>query len=206
MRGKLAGSVFQRSNGGVQLRSKVSPRNTNTAAQQNIRRIMSTLSTSWGELSEDQRRSWFNNAGLSPLGFPLYMRRNEALLQAGLPIIDTFIRGTPPLNLLQEPIGHVGDPFGIAILVNVDAAPPGYTQVNKWSKWVPPSHSFVTRTRYNLDPANFQWDADASAYAFDPSAPDYPPAAGWHAVMAYGAVENASGVLSISNYLAFTAI
>ena len=169
---------------------------------------MSTLSTSWGELSEDQRRSWFNNAGLSvPLGFPLYVRRNEAV--AGWLAHHRYLRSRDPhlpLNLLQEPIGHMGDPFGIAILVNVDAAPPGYTQVNKWSKWVPPSHSFVTRTRYNLDPANFQWDADASAYAFEPSAPDYPPAAGWHAVMAYGAVENASGVLSISNYLAFTAI
>ncbi len=201
--GKLSGSVFQRSHGGPQLRAKVSPGNSQSGPQSALRASMASLSTSWGALTPAQRLTWINNAGGTPFGFTLYVKRNQTLFLAGLPIIDTFVRGLPPLNLLQQPLDSPSEPFNVAIEVNVSECPAGYTQVNRWSKWVPPGRSFISQTRFVLDPVNFVWDADASGYNFDPIAPDFPPGVGWHMVVAYGAVENASGVLSLSNYLAF---
>lgn len=201
--GKLAGSVFQRSHGGPQLRTKASPGNPNTGPQNRIRVALGSLSTSWGALSPAQRTTWYNGAGGTPFGFSVYVRRNQTLFLAGLPLIDTFVRGKPPLNLTQSAIGSPSEPFNVSILVNVDGAPSGYTQVNRWSKWVPPGRSFITKTQYVLDPANFSWDADASGYNFDPSTPEFPPGVGWSMRVAYGAVENASGVLSLSNFLTF---
>jgi hypothetical protein len=204
IRGKLAGSVFQRSFGGQQLRTKVSPGNPRTAAQSNLRVNMSSLSTSWGELTPAERTSWYNGAGGTPFGFNMYVKRNQVLFLAGLPLISTFVRGKPPLNLTQAVNGTIDVPFSVPILVNVDGPPSGYTQVNRWSKWVPPGRSFITKTQYVLDPANFQWDADASGYNFDPTTPEYPPGSGWQMRVAYGAVENVSGVLSLSNFLQLT--
>jgi hypothetical protein len=165
---------------------------------------MGSLSTSWGALTPAERLTWFNNAGMVPLGFPLYVKRNQALFLAGLPGISSFVRGLPPLNLLQAANSPAGSPFFVGIDVNVPTCPGGFTQVNLWSKWVPPGRSFISRTRFMLTTDNFHWDTDASAYAFDPDAPDFPPASGWHMKVAYGAVQNSSGVLSLSNYLEFT--
>jgi hypothetical protein len=201
--GKLAGSVFQHSHGGPQLRSKVSPGNPQSLPQSALRANMGSLSTSWGALTPAQRLTWFNNAGGTPFGFTLYVKRNQQLFIAGLPLIESFVRGLPPINLLQQPLDSPSAPFNVAIDVNVPTCPAGFTQVNYWSKWVPPGRSFISRTRFVLDPVNFVWDADSSGYNFDPAAPDFPPAPGWHMLVAYGAVENASGVLSLSNYLAF---
>jgi hypothetical protein len=204
IKGKLAGSVFQRSFGGAQLRTKVSPGNPQSIPQQQLRVNMASLSTLWGELSNAQRTTWYNGAGGTPFGFNMYVKRNQVLFLAGLPLISTFVRGKPPLNLTQAQNGTVTIPFSVPILVNVDSAPSGYTQVNRWSKWVPPGRSFITKTQYVLTPDNFSWDADASGYNFDPAAPDFPPGSGWKTRLAYGAVENASGVLSLSNFLEFS--
>jgi hypothetical protein len=201
--GRLAGSVFQRSNGGPQLRTKVSPRNQQSTSQSALRANLGSLSTSWGALTPAQRLTWFNNAGGTPFGFTLYVKRNQTLFLAGLPLITSFVHGKPPLNLLQAANSSPSEPFNVGIDVNVPTCPSGYTQVNRWSQWVPPGRSFITRTRFVLTIDNFAWDADASGYNFDPAAADFPPAPGWHMLVAYGAVENASGVLSLSNYLAF---
>lgn len=201
--GKLAGSVFQRSFGGAQLRTKVSPNNRSTQLQSAIRSNMRTLTSSWGSLTAEERVSWSSGGTPAARAFSLYIERNQNLFIAGLPGITTFVPPKPPLNLTQEALGSPSDPFSVSILVNVDSPPAGYTQVNRWSLWQPPGVTFASSLRNVLSVANFSWDADASGYNFDPTAADFPPGPGWHMRVAYGAIERASGFISLSNYLAF---
>lgn len=202
--GKLAGSVFQRSHGGPQLRTKVSPGNKQSQAQSAIRANMKHLTSSWGSLSAIQRRSWFTGLPPASSGFSLYVQRNQNLFIAGLPSIQTFLEGKPRLALTQTVSGTQHVPFQVPITPSLDELPSGYTQINRWSLWLPPGVRFASTLRNVLSIDNFNWDADTTGYAFDPAAADYPPAAGWSMRVAYGAIENASGVISLSNYLSFT--
>lgn len=201
--GKLAGSTFQRSIGGAQLRTGTSPRNPNTSQQQFIRVNMHSLAASWRALSVDARSSWGFAARTPSLGFSLYIQRNQQLVLAGLPPIPSFVLPNPPLVLTQVVLSGPGIPFNVQIEVNLPAAPPGYTQINRWSKWLPPGVTFTSTLQNVLNVANFAWDADASGYNFDPAAEDFPPGSGWSARMAYGAIENASGLISLSTFLDF---
>lgn len=202
--GKLAGSTFQRSTGGAQLRTGTAPRNPSSPSQQFIRVNMQALATFWRSLPAADRYTW-QAAAVSPgRGFSLFIQRNQHLAIAGLPLIPAFVLPLPPLYLTQVVLAGPGVPFNAQVEVNLPVAPPGYTQINRWSKWLPPGVTFTSTLQNVLNIANFTWDADASGYNFDPAAADFPPGSGWTARMAYGAIENASGVLSLSNYLDFT--
>ena len=59
--GKIGGQVVSSNRGGKYLRTKVTPSNPSTVAQQNARALLSSLSTQWADLTEAQRLS-FNSA------------------------------------------------------------------------------------------------------------------------------------------------
>jgi len=92
--GKINGWVASRNRGGAYFRTKVTPINPSTTAQQNARGILGSLSTQWSQLTEAQRLS-FNNAVAdfaktdifgdirNPSGINLYVKLNTNLINTG---------------------------------------------------------------------------------------------------------------------------
>jgi hypothetical protein len=92
--GKIGGHVASRNRAGSYLRTKVTPVNPSTAAQQSIRNRLTGLSQAWKALTAAQRIAW--NAAVSdyaktdvfgdlrnPSGFNLFQRLNNNLLIVG---------------------------------------------------------------------------------------------------------------------------
>ena len=98
--GKINGWVASRNRGGAYFRTKVTPINPSTTAQQNARGILGSLSTQWSQLSNAQRLS-FNNAVAefaktdifgdirNPSGINLYVKLNTNLINTGQAQINT---------------------------------------------------------------------------------------------------------------------
>lgn len=92
--GKIGGHVASRNRGGSYLRTKVTPLNPKTNAQQIARNRLSGLSSAWKGLTQEQRYSW-NSAVLdfqktdvfgdikTPSGFNLHQKLNNNLLAVG---------------------------------------------------------------------------------------------------------------------------
>lgn len=102
--GKVGGHVFSKNRGGAYMRTKVTPSNPNTVAQQNVRAVLSSLSQSWGALSDAERLAWqgavndWSSTDIfgdikNPSGINLYVRLNSVLLNSGQAIITV-----PPLK------------------------------------------------------------------------------------------------------------
>lgn len=66
MSGKVNGSVFSKNKGGSYVRTKVTPVNPKSTAQQNVRNILSTWSQAWRGLTQAQRNGWINQAPFFP--------------------------------------------------------------------------------------------------------------------------------------------
>lgn len=103
--GKVGGHVFSKNRGGAYMRTKVTPSNPNTVAQQNVRSILSSLSQSWSGLTDAERLAWqgavtdWSSTDIfgdikNPSGINLYVRLNSVLLNSGQTIISV-----PPLKL-----------------------------------------------------------------------------------------------------------
>jgi len=98
--GKIGGHVVSKNRGGAYIRTKVTPTNPNTVAQQNVRAMLSGLSTAWAGLTEAQRSSW-NGAVAdyastnvfgdlkNPSGFNLFVKLNTNLQNGGFSAVDT---------------------------------------------------------------------------------------------------------------------
>jgi hypothetical protein len=98
--GKLNGWVASKNRGGSYMRTKVTPLNPSTSAQQNARGILGSLSTQWSQLTENQRLS-FNNAVAdfsrtdifgdirNPSGINLFVKLNTNLINTGQPQITS---------------------------------------------------------------------------------------------------------------------
>lgn len=90
MRNKLNGSVFSKNRYGGYVRTKVTPVNPQTTAQQNVRNRLSTNSQAWRGLTEAQRQGWIDAAANFPFtdiygntkvlsGQALYVKLNNNL-------------------------------------------------------------------------------------------------------------------------------
>lgn len=99
IRNKLNGSVFSKNKAGAYIRTKVTPVNPQTTAQQNQRNILSTWSQGWRGLTFAQRSGWNSAAVNFPYtdifgnikqlsGFQLYCKLNINLNIAGAAGID----------------------------------------------------------------------------------------------------------------------
>lgn len=99
MRNKLNGTVFSKNRYGAYTRTKVTPVNPQTTAQQNARNRLSTQSQAWRGLTETQRQSWIDGAANFPTtdifgntkilsGQALYVRLNANLALIGEAAID----------------------------------------------------------------------------------------------------------------------
>lgn len=92
-RGKLGGQVFSKNRSGAYVRTKVTPVNPRTTAQQENRSLLGTLSSAWSGLADIERNSW-NSAveswlktnvfgdQVKPTGKNLFTGLNKNMLQA----------------------------------------------------------------------------------------------------------------------------
>lgn len=94
MRNKLNGSVMSKNRYGNYVRNKVTPVNPQTSFQQNVRALLSSLSSAWTGLTEAQRNGWRALAQAIPFtdifgdqkfldGKAMYIKLNSNLVNAG---------------------------------------------------------------------------------------------------------------------------
>lgn len=94
--GRLAGSVFQDSNCGYQVRGLVTPRNPQTQLQQLRRGDFRYLSSGWRFLTSIEQGTWITEAGTIPEALRLFIGNNINLNLIGEDIVYTFVPGTTP--------------------------------------------------------------------------------------------------------------
>jgi hypothetical protein len=122
MRNKLNGSVFSKNRYGSYVRTKVTPVNPQTTAQQAARNRLSTNSQAWRGLTEDQRQSWIDAAVNFPFtdiygntkilsGQALYVKLNNNLNQIGLPSLTDAPApvALPAIETLSAAVSVGGD-------------------------------------------------------------------------------------------------
>lgn len=97
--GKINGFVASKNRGGAYFRTKTTPSNPQTTAQQGARALLGSLSTAWSGLTEASRLS-FNNAVANfattdifgdirnPSGINLYVKLNSNLSNSGQSLLD----------------------------------------------------------------------------------------------------------------------
>lgn len=130
--GKLAGSVFQDSYQGFQIRTRVSPRNPQSNYQQLRRGEFGFLSAGWRYLSSIERQSFIDNAPSPGAGLNFYLQANVNLTLINQPIITTyvpssdpgsmtveFVEATPDILTVQATGGTTVVPAGTKLLVQV---------------------------------------------------------------------------------------
>ncbi len=115
--GKLNGSVFQRSQGGLTLRNKTSHVNSNSS-RSNLRKIgMATVQSAWQSLSNSDRQLWQvyatfigkkqkHNSGLNVNGHQLFLNYNSIRydLSSSNASLDPYLLTTPVLTPLPLPL------------------------------------------------------------------------------------------------------
>lgn len=94
--GRLAGSVFQDSYGGYQVRGLNTPRNPQTQLQQLRRGNFRFLAAGWRNLTTIEKQTWIDAAGTVPEALRLYIGNNINLILVGIPIISSYIPGITP--------------------------------------------------------------------------------------------------------------
>lgn len=157
--GKLNGTVMSRNRGGAYARTKVTPINPNTPAQQLIRQNLAALSSTWKTLTAAQMDAWNNAVGdwqttdvfgdlRSPSGKNLFTRLNANIASVGgvVPITD------PPLPGDVAPINATGLAIALGALqfdINY-TTPSATTSVQVWATpGLSPGISFV-KSEYRL--------------------------------------------------------
>lgn len=123
MSGSVGGMTGSHNRGGLYLRARSIPVNTNTSFQQTVRNLMSQLTSRWvNTLTEAQRLAWQAYAELTPIvdtlgeartipPLAMFVRSNVARAQAGQTIIDdgptTF--GLPTLSAVSGTFDATAD-------------------------------------------------------------------------------------------------
>lgn len=143
-RGKLNGSYMARSQHGLVLRNKITPRNPQSSKQQSHRNIFSWAGRLWNNLTEEQREQWRDYAKTQPFnnkfndrqyltGNALFIQRNMNLYLAGLPPLTTpssEVVVFPPINAEfvlasgQSYFIRIPDVIPDGYVLNVYASPP----------------------------------------------------------------------------------
>jgi hypothetical protein len=99
IRGKIAGSVFQMTVGGLQMRTRVSPRNPRTGNQQQIRSNYSRIVLTWPYLDTADQATWLAASIGDDTGFNLYFTSNMKIKQATGQDLNVYSgTGALPIN------------------------------------------------------------------------------------------------------------
>ena len=96
--GRFAGSVFQDSYCGFQVRGLVTPRNPQTQIEMLRRGNFRFLSAGWRNLTTTEQNTWIAAASTVPEALRLYIGSNINLILIGVPIISSYSASTAPVN------------------------------------------------------------------------------------------------------------
>jgi hypothetical protein len=119
IRGSVSGSTFSKNHNGIYVKSKSNPINPDTTRQQLVRSQLSSVSKSWGSLTDEQREGWKNKAASEWAyqdalgetkrysGNQLFNKLNMQLVTADLPLIEDAVSPADidfveTINLLVE--------------------------------------------------------------------------------------------------------
>ena len=94
--GKLAGSVFQDSYMGMQVRGLPKPRNPQTQLQQLRRGRFGYLSESWRSLSSAEKETWIDVAGTNPAALRYFIGNNINLTLIEVPAVTSYTEADKP--------------------------------------------------------------------------------------------------------------
>jgi hypothetical protein len=153
MRNKLNGTVFSKNRYGGYTRTKVTPVNPQTTAQQNARNRLSTASQAWRGLSEAERQSWIDAAPNFPFtdifgntkvlsGQALYVKLNANLALIGEAAIAT---APSPVAIPEMALTSVtaDDSANTVIIAGTTPVPADFALVVLATPNVTPGISFV---------------------------------------------------------------
>lgn len=100
--GKLAGSVFQDSYMGFQIRTRVSPRNPQSYYQQLRRGEFAYITQTWRTLTVAQRKSWIDAATSPSGGLNLFIESNINLSLINENLLTSFVPAPTPAYMPLE--------------------------------------------------------------------------------------------------------
>lgn len=146
--GKLAGSVFQDSYFGMQIRTRVTPRNPRSQYQQLRRGEFGYLSSGWRNLTDPQRQSFIDNAASPSGGLNLYLQANVNLTLIEEPTIDFYTPTTDPGSMAVEFVDASPD----GLLIRATGSP---TTVPAGTKLLIQTTSLKPVTRIFTSPSNY---------------------------------------------------
>jgi len=94
--GKLGGSVFQDSYGGMQIRTRVSPRNPQTTFQQLRRGEFGYITQGWRNLTSVERQTFIDAATTPPAALNLFVQSNVNLSLINEATITSYVTTAVP--------------------------------------------------------------------------------------------------------------
>lgn len=127
--GKLAGSVFQDSYQGYQIRTRVSPRNRQSYRQQLRRGEFAYISALWRTMSSTQRQSFIDAASSPSGGFNLFVSCNINASLIGVSLINLFVATTVPPQLPIKIDELSPDVFTFSASGTITTVPAGQTLI-----------------------------------------------------------------------------
>jgi hypothetical protein len=162
IRNKLNGSVFSKNRYGSYIRTKVTPVNPQTTAQQNVRNRLATNSQAWRGLTESQRNGWITAASSFPTtdifgnpkilsGNALYVSLNNNLAVIGAALITDAPSpvSIPALSIVSLTADISSSTFDIDFLQS--PIPAGVAMVVEATPQVGPGISFVKNLYRNVN-------------------------------------------------------
>lgn len=185
VRGSIGGTIFSRNRGGAYSRSRVTPTNPQTLAQERARMAMSAAATSWAQQSSTLKNAWAAAAesysmaqatnlvgeAIQLTGQSFFQRINMAMLNAGGSTIIT----TPPVNGVEGQFA-TGEFYEVDLNGTVWdflwSFVPALDTNEKVQIWAtPPAGSGKQRTRTNE--MRFLGEADATTWTASDGAAIY---------------------------------
>jgi len=145
IRGKIAGTTFQNSQGGFQMRTKTTSRNPRSRLQATARANWEYITRYWRSMFQEDRNEWIAYAGPSVNPFNLFCSQNSWALPQRGNIITNPIDDMGPINLtIATPIfindgTSDYDIFEVSYVADED--PEEYYLALQFKPWFPLSQS-----------------------------------------------------------------
>ncbi len=147
--GKLAGSVFQDSYQGFQIRTRVSPRNPQTYYSQLRRGEFAFLQEGWRYLSSTDRQTWIDNAPAGVSGINFYLSSNINLTLIELAPVAAYETATTP-DAFEISILTIGSGiFTIEASGTTTTVPPGQSLLLQATAEKAPTKIFTNPSQYS---------------------------------------------------------
>ena len=146
--GRLAGSVFQDSYIGTQIRGLSKPRNPQTQLQQLRRGNFRFLSAGWRNLSPEQKSSWITQTGTVPSALRLYIGNNINLNLAGFSIVSEYIASDFPQPFPLSIIAVNSLVFLVSSASDTTTVPDGFQLLILATVDRPVTHIFTNPSEY----------------------------------------------------------